>query len=75
MENPGAHNLIEAYLQLVHPFDGKLVDLEIVQAVFSLELISTANTRCAEVDADYLSRSPTQGMLGRLRCSAAGNEN
>lgn len=75
MENLGTHNLIEARLQLVHSLDGKLVDLEIVQVVFSIELLSTAYARCAEVDADYLSRRPPQGMLSRLRCPVAGNEN
>jgi hypothetical protein len=74
MENPGAHNLIEARPQIVYPLDGKLVDLKIVQVVFSLELLGTAHTRCAEVDADNLSRRPTQSMLGRLRCPAAGNQ-
>ncbi len=54
MENPGAHNLIEARLQIVHLLDGKLVDLEIVQVVFSLQLLSTTYTCCAEVDADNL---------------------
>ena len=74
MENSGAHNLIKGHSQFVHTLDGKLVDLEVVQVVFSLELLSTANAHCAEVDADNLCRGPTQSMLSRLRCSAAGNE-
>ena len=57
-----------------HHHDGKSVDLKIVQTVFSLELLNAAHTRCAKVDADNLSRGPTQGMLGRLRCAAAGDE-
>jgi hypothetical protein len=30
VENPGADDLIEARVQLARPFDGKLVDSEIV---------------------------------------------
>jgi hypothetical protein len=74
MENSSAHDLIEARLQLVHMLDGKLVDLKIVQVVFSFELLSTAHARCAKVDANNLSLRPTQGMFGCLRCSAPGNE-
>src|SRR4029077_2160870 len=74
MENPGADNLIEAHFQVTYLLDGKLTDLEIVQVVFPLELLGTAHTVCAEVDAGNLSRRPTQSMLGRLRCPAAGNE-
>src|SRR5262245_689718 len=74
MENPGADNLIEVRFQLVYPLDGKLADLEIVQVVFPLELLGRAHTGCAEVDAGDLSRRPTHGMLGSLRCSAAGNQ-
>src|SRR4029453_11166380 len=74
MENPGADDLIEAHLQVAHPLDGKLADLEIRQVVFPLELLGTAHTGCAEVDAGNLSRRPTQGVLGRLRCPATGNE-
>src|SRR5438132_7246305 len=50
------------------------MDLKIVQTVFLLEFLGTAHARCAEVDAGNLSRRPTQSMLGRLRCPAAGNE-
>ena len=74
MENPSADNLIEVHFQIVHPLDRKLLDLKIVQTVFSLQLLSAAHTRCAKVDADNPSSGPTQGMLGRLRCPAAGNE-
>ena len=75
MENPGAHNPIEAPLQFVYTLNGQLVDLEVVQAVFSLEILSTPHARPANVDADNLRRRPTQCMLGCLRCAAAGNEN
>ncbi len=74
MENPGAHNLIEARLQFVYPLDGKLVDLEIVQVVFSLEFLGMAHTCRAKIDARNLSLGPTHRMLGRLRCPAAGNK-
>ena len=74
MEHAGTHDLIEARLQFARPLDGKLADLEIVQVVFPLELLRTAHAGCAEVDAGHLSRRPAQGMLGRLRGPAAGNE-
>ena len=74
MENPGADNLIEARFQLVYPIDRELADLEIVQVVFLFELLGAAHTGCAEVNTGNLSRRPTQSMLGRLGCSAAGNE-
>src|SRR4029450_13925491 len=74
MENTGADDLIEARSQVTDPLDGKLVDSEIVQVVFPLESLGAAHAGCAEVDADDLSRPPTHGMLRRLRCSAAGNE-
>ena len=75
MENTGADDLVEGRLQLACPLDGQLVDLEIVQFVFSFELLSTAHARRAKVDARNLRRGPTQGMLCRLGCSAAGNQN
>jgi len=74
MQNPGADNLIEACRQLACALDGKLVNVEIAQVVFSLELFGTAHARSAEVDAGNLCRGPTHGMLRRLRRSAAGNE-
>jgi hypothetical protein len=74
MQNPGADNLIEARLQVTDPLDGKLMDLEIVQIVFSLEFLGTAHARRAEVDAGNLSCWPTQGVLCRLRCPTACNE-
>src|SRR5262245_65260305 len=74
MENPGADNLIEARFQVVCPLDRKLVDLEIIQVVLSLEILSTAHTGCAEVDAGNPRCRPPQSMLGRLRCPATGNE-
>ena len=74
MQNPGADDLIEARLQLVDALDGKLVDLEIVQVVFALELLGAAHARRAEVDAGNPRRGPAHGVLGRLRRPAAGNE-
>jgi hypothetical protein len=74
MENPGAHNLIKARLQISDPLDGELVDLEVLQVVIPLELLSMAHTRCAEVDAGNMGLRPTQGMLGRLGCPAPGNQ-
>ena len=43
--------------------------------IFSFEFCGTAHARCTEIDPGNLSRRPTQGMLGRLRCPATGNQN
>jgi hypothetical protein len=74
MEDSGAHDLIEGHLQFLYPLDGKLVDLEIVQAVFPLECQGMAHAGGAKVDAGNVGRRPAQGMLGRLRCAAAGDQ-
>src|SRR5580765_2347884 len=42
--------------------------------IFSFEFSATAHARCTEIDPGNLSRRPTQGMLGRLRCPATGNQ-
>src|SRR5262245_33714487 len=74
MEHPGAGDVIEAPLQLVYPIDGELMDLESAQVVLSLEFLSTAYTRRAEIDAGNPSPRPPQGISGRLRCAAARNQ-
>src|SRR6266436_4727355 len=72
VENARAHNLIKARPQVAHLVDGHLVDLKIFQVVFPLEFLRAADTRCAEVDAGYVSPRPAQRMLGSLRRSTAG---
>jgi hypothetical protein len=74
VENSGAHDLIETCFQFVNPLDRKLVDLKIVQVVFSLEFLSMAHAGRATVDACHLSQGPAQRMFGCLRCSAARDE-
>src|SRR5882672_4103380 len=74
MQNSGAHDLIEAP-QFAGAFNGKLMDVEIVQVVFSLECLSAANAGCTEVDAGHAGRRPAQGMLGGLGRPAARNQN
>jgi len=74
MEYPGADDVIEAPLQLVYPIDGELMDLESAQVVLSLEFLSTAYARGAEIDAGNPSSRPPQGIPGRLRCAASRNE-
>src|SRR5579862_2808828 len=74
MENPGAHNLIEAHTQFVHLLDGKLVYPKILQIVFFPEILRTPHTSCTAVDARNLSRRPAHCMLDRLRFPATGNE-
>src|ERR1700680_2195221 len=74
MENTGANNLIEARPQVVYSLDRELVDVKIFQVVFSLEFFRVRHTGCATVDAGTLSRGPAQRVLGRLRCSASGDE-
>ena len=43
--------------------------------VLSLELQGTSHAGCAEIDAGHARCGPAQGMFGRLRGSAAGNQN
>jgi len=74
MEYPGADDVIEAPLQLVYPIDGELMDLESAQVVLSLEFLSTAYARGAEIDAGNPSPRPPQGIPRRLRCAASRNE-
>src|SRR6267143_4883243 len=45
MQNPSAHDPIEAHLQVVYPLDGKRMDLKIFQIVFFLEYLCMAHTR------------------------------
>src|SRR5262249_33948865 len=74
MEHPGADDGIEAALQLVYPIDGELMDLESAQVVLSLEFLSTASARRAEIDSGTPSLRPPQGIPGRLRCAASRNQ-
>jgi len=54
VENPGTYDLVECHPQAADLFDGKPVNLQILQIVFSLEFFSTSDTRCAEIDPDNL---------------------
>src|SRR5262249_20780201 len=71
MEHSGADDVIEAPRQLVYPIDGELKDLESAQVVLSLEFLSTADARRAEIDAGNPRPGPPQGMPGSLRCAAS----
>src|SRR5262245_39150759 len=74
MEYPGADDVIEAPLELVDQIDGKLMNLESAQVVLSLEPLSTAYARRAEIDAGNPRTRPPQGIPGRLRCAASRNQ-
>ena len=74
MEHAGADDLIEGRPQLADALDGELADLEIVELVLSLELLGVADAGRAEVDARHPGRRPAQGVLGRLRGPAAGDQ-
>jgi hypothetical protein len=74
MEYAGTHDLVEARLQFTRPLDRKLANLEIIQAVFSLEILRAPYACRAKVNAGHPSRRPTQSMLSSLRCAAAGNQ-
>jgi len=54
VENAGTYDLVECHPQTADLFDGKPVNLEILQIVFSFEFFSTSDTRCAEIDPDNL---------------------
>jgi hypothetical protein len=74
MEYPGADDVIEAPLELVYPIDGELMDLESAQVVLSLELLSIAYARRAEIDAGNPSPGSPQGVPCRLRGAASRDE-
>src|ERR1700722_11309074 len=75
MEHSGADNLVESRPQLHHTIDGKLMDLKIGQAIFTLERLRPLHTRRADVDAGDLSCRPAERMLRRLGSSTAGDKN
>jgi hypothetical protein len=74
VQNARAHDLIERQLQIADPIDRELMDREIVQVVLALEIFRVPDARRAEVDADDPGRGTARGVLRRLRCSAAGDE-
>ena len=74
VENAGADDLIEGRPQRADALDGKLVDLEIVEIVFPLERLGVTDAGRAEVDARHLRLRPAQGVFGRLRRPAAGDQ-
>src|SRR5262245_55619733 len=74
MEHPGADDVIEALLQLMHPINGELIDLESAQVVLPLEFLSAAYARGAEIDAGNPGPRPPQGIPRRLRCAASRNQ-
>ena len=58
MENTSTYNLIETHPQIIHPLDGKLLDVEIVQVILPLELYRIMHTCCTEIDSGNLGRRP-----------------
>ena len=52
----------------MYPLYGKLMDLEIIQIIFSFEIFGTAHTGCAEVNADNGERR--SGEFKRVREAA-----
>ena len=75
VEHSGADNVVEAGPQFACLFDGKTLDLQIVELVLSFEFLGAAHACCAEVDAGHLGCRPAHRVFGRLRSSAAGDEN
>ena len=74
VQNARADDLIETLAELADPLDRQLLHLEIGQVVLALEVFGAAHARRAEVDARHLGVRPAQGVLGRLRRPAAGDE-
>ena len=74
VQDARAHDLIELFSELADALDGQLLHLEIGQVVLALEVLGAAHARRAEVDARDLGARPAQRVLGRLRRSAAGDE-
>ena len=75
VQNARAHDLVERHRQVADPIDRQLMDLEIGQVVLALEIFRVPDARRTEVDPDDPGRGTAGGVLRRLRCSAAGDEN
>ena len=75
VQHARADDLVESAAQLAGPLDRQLVDLQIGKAVFAFERLGVADARRADVDADHVAMpGSAQGMLGRLRGPAAGDQ-
>jgi len=75
VQHTRADDLVEAASQVAYTLHRELVDLEILQLVFTLEFLGVADARGADVNAHDASLRLAQGMFGRLRCAASGDEN
>jgi hypothetical protein len=74
MEDSSRDDLIEGGVQFVDAIDGELVDLEVGEVVFALEIFGVADAGCTEVDGGDVCGGPSEGVLCSLRGSAAGDE-
>src|SRR5256885_12408773 len=74
VEHSGTDDEIELCLHLGDSFDGQSTDLQILKTMSVLERLRAADARDTEVDAGDASVGPAHGVLRRLRCSAASDE-
>ncbi len=75
VEHAGRDDAVERASELADVLDRDLMELEILQVVFPLELARMAQARLADVDARDACIGIAQRVPGRLRRSAAGHEN
>src|SRR5262245_14634826 len=74
MQHPGTHDVIERAPQRLNVLDRKLVEIEILQGVLSLEITRVTQARFADVDGGDASVGLAQRVPGRLGCAAPGDE-
>ena len=75
VQHAGADDLVEGRFQLARRRStASWRTCEVVQLVLALQRFGAAHARRAEVDAGDPRLGPAQGVLGRLRRAAAGDE-
>jgi hypothetical protein len=74
MQYAGADHLIEAHPKLADPLERELADLQIVEFVLTLQLLSMLQAGCAEIDPGDLRCRPADGIFCGLRRTATGNQ-
>ena len=74
MEHAGADDLVERAPKLVDALNRKLMKLEVLQTILSLEIARVAQARVADVYRGDSGIGLAKRVPGRLRCAAAGDE-
>ena len=74
VQDAGAYDLVETAIELTRTLDRQLQHAQVVEPILVLELLGATHAGGAEIDAGDLCLGPAQGMLGRLRGTASGDQ-